>query len=160
MPNRGVSSGANGKTFRLPHMGIKERLTEIRNEVGSNAELARAAGVSRATVTQWMDGDIGSLKAVTALTIQENTGYSALWLVLNKGPKKIGASPQGIPDIKPKEEPDTDNAKLVALVNAWLETDKLGRDGIWAGVRRAVKRIAAKRSNKKPPSLPSNGGGD
>lgn len=165
MPNRRVSSATNGKTLgaannrkaTLPDMGIKERLLEIWKEAAneSNAELARLAGVSRATVTQWLQGRIHSLQAITALTLQERTGYSARWLVLNRGPKKLEQQGQWLPEKVRTQEPETENERLVAILNAWLDSDKKGRDAIWAATRLAIKRAATNKPFRKSP--PANG---
>lgn len=136
-------------------MGMKERLIEIRDAIGSNADLARVAGVSRSNVTQWMEGDIKSLKAVSALAIEEETGYSARWIVLGRLPKKVqsvGISetspiPYGSTDAKIKE-PITDEQKLVEIVRIFQETDTKGRDAIWAGAKVALRRAASRPRRK------------
>lgn len=125
-------------------MGIRERLLEVRDTVGTNAELARIAECSRSNVTQWLEGDIKSLKAVSALNIQEKTGYSARWLVLGHGAKKTGgteAPAPSIPDAKIKE-PKNSEEKLLVIIRAFQETDQRGRDAIWAGAKIALKRGA------------------
>lgn len=63
----------------------------IREAMGkrSQAELARAAGVSDAAVTFWLDGTTKSLKGDTAVLLERETGYRANWLISGKGPKRI-----------------------------------------------------------------------
>jgi SOS-response transcriptional repressor LexA len=51
------------------------------------AELARAAKVTPASVTFWLDGTTKSLKAEKAALIEQATGYRASWIVTGKGPK-------------------------------------------------------------------------
>jgi hypothetical protein len=69
--------------------GLRERLIEIADELGNDAEFARIAKVSRSAVSQWRAGDVKALKALSAVNIQERTGYSVRWLILGIGPKKL-----------------------------------------------------------------------
>jgi hypothetical protein len=118
-------------------MGLRDRLQEVADAVGSDAELARIAGVSRSNVSQWLAGTVQSMKAISALNIQEKTGYLARWLVLGKGPKKTG---EPVPDEK-KNQPEADEEKLLVTIRTFLESDKHGRDAIWAGTQVALKRV-------------------
>ena len=47
---------------------------------------------------------------------------------------------KGTGEDEKESEPETNEEKLVAVVRAWLETDRLGRDAIWAGTQRAQQR--------------------
>jgi hypothetical protein len=78
---------------KLPYMGgsLRERLIEIADELANDAEFARIAKVSRSAVSQWRKGDVKALKALSAVNIQERTGYSVRWLILGVGPKKTSA---------------------------------------------------------------------
>src|SRR3954467_6942544 len=72
---------------------LRDRLMEIADGVGNDAEFARIAKVSRSAVSQWRKGDVKALKALSAVNIQERTGYSARWLILGIGPKKLSGGP-------------------------------------------------------------------
>lgn len=52
--------------------------------------IATAAGVTKATVSQWLTGDIKSMKLEYALGIERRHGYNHLWLVLGEAPKMAG----------------------------------------------------------------------
>jgi transcriptional regulator with XRE-family HTH domain len=129
-------------------MALVDRLREIRKELGSDAALARAAGVSRSAVSQWWSSKVMSLDAETALNIQENTEYFARWLVLERGPRKRTAKAD-IHDIASHSETPSlsDEHKLIAVVRIWLETDRLGREAIWNGAQVAEKRRVTRRSS-------------
>jgi phage repressor protein C with HTH and peptisase S24 domain len=69
---------------------LEERIRTILNETGAEQlDLAQVAGVTKGTVNQWLDGKIKSIKLEYAVGIQEKYGYSAVWIVMGKGDKKI-----------------------------------------------------------------------
>ena len=55
----------------------------------SPADMARAADVSKPTVTFWLNGQTQSLKAASAAALELATGYRANWLIMGKGPKLV-----------------------------------------------------------------------
>lgn len=63
------------------------------------ADMARAADVSKATVTFWLNGQTQSLKAGSAAALELATGYRANWLISGKGPKLVreGANVASVP---------------------------------------------------------------
>lgn len=71
---------------------LSERIQLVLDENAENGVdqvvLAKAAGVTKSTVNQWITGDIKSIKLEYALGIQEAFGYNAIWLVLGKGNKR------------------------------------------------------------------------
>jgi SOS-response transcriptional repressor LexA len=69
-------------------MGLSDRIKEAMGGL-KPAELARAADVTNAAVTMWLDGSTKSLKAETANKIEMATGYRAAWIVTGKGPKLV-----------------------------------------------------------------------
>lgn len=74
-------------------MNLSTRIAEaIEKSEKSRSEIARACGVSPAAVTFWLSGDTKSLKAETALALEQATGYRAVWLLKGLGPRKV-ASP-------------------------------------------------------------------
>jgi SOS-response transcriptional repressor LexA len=68
---------------------LEDRIRAILNETqaGQN-ELAEAAGVSKGTVNQWLDGKIKSIKLEYAVGIQKRWGYNPVWIVMGEGEKK------------------------------------------------------------------------
>lgn len=111
---------------------LRDRLVEIMDAIGNDAELARKAGVSRASVSDWRAGNIRSLKALTALNIQEKTGYSARWLILGIGPKKF-ASKSELREMSALEHNSSpklsreNEQKLLAVLRSFLDTDDEGK---------------------------------
>ena len=70
-------------------MTLSERIRTILDETKVEATaLAKAAGVTKGTVSQWLTGDIKSIKLEYAVGIQEAYGYNAVWIVMGKGPTK------------------------------------------------------------------------
>lgn len=71
-------------------MSLADRIAEIiRDTPITKAALARAAGVTAGSVTQWLTGLTQQIKGPTAAGIQGATGYSAAWIATGKGPKKV-----------------------------------------------------------------------
>lgn len=83
-------------------MTLKDRIREAMEYAElTRADLARATKRTGAAVTQWLDGDVKSLKAETAALMERATGYSSTWLVTGKGPKlstEVAATPSGLSD--------------------------------------------------------------
>lgn len=80
--------------FRFINMtNLKDRIQELVDELSplgvDQVDIAKAAGVTKGTVTQWLTGDIKSLKLEYALGIEGAFGFRAIWLVLGKGPKLV-----------------------------------------------------------------------
>lgn len=77
--------------FRLLNMNnlLMNRIQEIIDSGFSQADLHRAAGVTKGTSNQWLDGKIKSIKLEYAQGIQTLTGFNANWIVTGKGSKKI-----------------------------------------------------------------------
>lgn len=70
---------------------LEERIRTILEETGAEQiTLADAAGVSKGTVNQWLDGKIKSIKLEYAVGIETRWGYNPVWVVLGKGAKKTG----------------------------------------------------------------------
>ena len=81
---------------------LSARIEVILNETGcSLEELAKAAGVSKANAGHWATGSVKSIKLEYAVGIQEQFGYSAVWLVLDKG-SKVLLSDTASSDIPPQ----------------------------------------------------------
>ncbi|HEP6427759.1 LexA family protein [Burkholderia cenocepacia] len=73
---------------------LEDRIRTIVSETqAEQIELAAAAGVTKGTVNQWLDGKIKSIKLQYALGIQKRYGYNAVWIVTGDGEKKVAESP-------------------------------------------------------------------
>jgi transcriptional regulator with XRE-family HTH domain len=81
-------------------MNLIERLELVLSETGvDQSELGRAMGVTKGAVSQLLKGEIKSLKLEYAVGIQERFGYSAVWLVLGKGPVRTEQSTKLSPEM-------------------------------------------------------------
>ena len=79
-------------------MTLSSRIDEaIQGSGKTRADIARACGVTQASVTFWLDGSTKSLKAETALALEQATGYRALWILKGLGPRRSEAPPMAWP---------------------------------------------------------------
>lgn len=86
-------------------MTLSERMQVILDETGAEAvALAKAAGVTKGTVSQWLSGQIKSIKLEYAVGIQDAYGYNALWIVMEKGEKKVAAAAANDDETQADEE--------------------------------------------------------
>lgn len=67
---------------------LDQRIQEIIDAGFTQAELFRAAGVSKGTANQWLNGQIKSIKLQYAQGIEAKTGFRAEWIVTGKGERK------------------------------------------------------------------------
>jgi phage repressor protein C with HTH and peptisase S24 domain len=74
-------------------MSLKERIREAMGKM-TQAELARAASVTDATVTFWLNGTTKSINGEKAVLLERATGYRANWLITGKGPKRVESAQQ------------------------------------------------------------------
>ncbi|WP_146174502.1 helix-turn-helix domain-containing protein [Paraburkholderia caribensis] len=135
--------------------------------------LAKIAGVTKATVNQWLDGKIKSMKLAYAARIQKRLGYNAVWLVLDEGEERIGF-PRSEADVKSSitdqkgalsfDSARHDRARLLAdtlldispemreLVEQLVEIDNSGgidKEMVVAGVGFVLKSRPAAHAQKK-----------
>ena len=78
---------------------LSDRVSFLKDKTGwSNAEIARRAGVSRTTPTDWLSGKTQDMSAKVAEKLSQETEFSAIWLATGKGEifqsniEKIGQS--------------------------------------------------------------------
>ena len=77
-------------------MKLSDRIAEALEASGlTKAELARATGKTGASVTHWLSGHTQTLKAETAMLIEQATGYSSKWLVSGVGAKLAANNKNG-----------------------------------------------------------------
>lgn len=92
-----MASTLNGLAGSIHEMtSLKDRIREAMGKM-SPADLARAAEVSPAAVTFWLDGQTKSIKGETAVLLERATGYRANWLISGKGPKRVESAQQSEP---------------------------------------------------------------
>jgi len=68
---------------------LAERIQEIIDAGFIQIDLARAAGVTKGTSNQWLNGGIKSIKLEYAQGIEQLTGFNANWIVTGKGEKRF-----------------------------------------------------------------------
>ena len=72
-------------------MALQDRIKELLAAGFTKAALARAAGVTPASVTHWVTGDTKEIKGETAARLQMATGFSAAWIATGRGQKLANA---------------------------------------------------------------------
>jgi phage repressor protein C with HTH and peptisase S24 domain len=107
-------------------MNLAERIQTVLDEVEGldQVKLGEAAGVTKGTVNQWLSGQIKSLKLEYAVGIQERYGYNAVWLVMDKGEKKVKITHSSDP-FDPVPLPPGKRIPVVGMAS-------LGDNGFWA----------------------------
>lgn len=68
-----------------------ERIALMMKElsISEQTEFGRLAGASKSVVGQWLSGEIKSVGPRYAYALEERTGFSARWIMLGEGGKKI-----------------------------------------------------------------------
>lgn len=65
---------------------LADRIKHIRSSLDETQEVfGNRVGVTKATVSQWEDGRISSIRSTTLLKLEESTGYSARWIESGRG---------------------------------------------------------------------------
>jgi phage repressor protein C with HTH and peptisase S24 domain len=105
-------------------MSLKDRIREAMGKM-SQAELARAAGVTDATVTFWLDGTTKSIKGEKAVLLERATGYRANWLITGKGPKRVEPAQQS--EANPVYAGRRSGVRVIPIVG----TAKMGEHGYY-----------------------------
>ena len=120
--NDARSSNLNHMAHRMFDMAnlLSDRIQEVIDSGFTQAELYRAAGVTKGTSNQWIVGKIKSIKLEYAQGIQTLTGFNATWLVTGKGVKKIA-------NFQPQSKIHPDIQALIDLMNS---TDDRGKKKI------------------------------
>lgn len=77
--------------------GFIERLREVVGHAGGQKELERVSGVDQTTISAWLKR-VKNPKFQTVKKIADATGFSAEWLYLGRGPKRLEEESLSEPD--------------------------------------------------------------
>lgn len=77
--------------------GFIERLREVVDHVGGQKELERVSGVDQTTISAWLKR-VKNPKFQTVEKIADATGFSAEWLYLGRGAKRLEDEPSSATD--------------------------------------------------------------
>lgn len=95
-----MKSVLNSLAGLIQIMPLKDRIQELVAAGHKQSDLAKAAGKSRAAVSQWLSGDTLEIKSDSAAGLQALTGYSSIWISTGKGVKRIASNTAPGPTIK------------------------------------------------------------
>jgi len=113
-------------------MTLSERIQTILDESGvDSVTLGHHAGVSKGTVSQWLSGQIKSIKLEYAVGIQNALGYNPVWIVMGKGNKKTPGIEHN--EIEWNPLPVAPSRAIPVLGMA-----QLGDNGYWADIEYPV----------------------
>lgn len=158
MPNTIASSDSNHLSFNVLNMSsLAERLSDTLRAVGmTRAALARAAGVSRATVTLWMDGTTRSIHGENLTRAAAALRVSAHWLATGEGPMQVSGTQgaQARYEVAPSATPTraraaTLTADEMVLLDGFRVADATRRVDMLDMARKA---LAARPPLRKPAS--------
>lgn len=82
------ASTLNALDGLISAMSLADRIREAMGSM-TQAELARAIKRTESAVTFWLDGTTKNLKGDSAARLEDVTGYSSMWLINGKGPKRV-----------------------------------------------------------------------
>jgi len=137
---------------------LSERIQEIISAGYTQADLHRAAKVTKGTSNQWLDGKIKSIKLEYAQGIEALTNFRAVWIVTGKGPKKVtGGSDQASHQPRTNQEPaiyqvqpnlskDVPSSELIELVILYVQLTPKKRGKILDSMRGTPKSTRGKRN--------------
>jgi len=113
-------------------MSLNERIQTILDETGVDSiKLASFAGVTKGTVSQWLSGQIKSIKLEYAVGIQNALGYNAVWIVMGKGDKKTPGIEHSEIEWNPLPVGKSRAIPVVGMA-------QLGDQGFWADIEYPV----------------------
>lgn len=117
--------------------GLSERMAQVLEDPDVRPQaVAKAAGVTPETVSQWLSGEIKTITLDQAVGIQEALGYNAVWLVMGKGLPRAAVyddpRPRPVPakTAKPKKKVEPEDATPLtyqANVAKYREIPVIGR---------------------------------
>lgn len=86
-----MSTHPNQSLVKLTNMKtLKERILFLIDYTKRNqSEIAKAAGVSRAAVSDWVKGNVLTMSSVPAANLEKEYGVSATWLATGAGDKFV-----------------------------------------------------------------------
>lgn len=157
MLNYMASSNLYEKRFRLLNMTtLSERIQEIIEAGYTQAQLHRAAKVTKGTSNQWLNGKIKSIKLEYAQGIEALTNFRAAWIVTGKGAKIREAAPDHVvQQIRAEYDPcigekqtafgdDVSSAELIELLTLYRRLPLEQRRNFLNSMRNAQNAISGK----------------
>ena len=73
--------------MKLLHERVKEAVAAAKKNKVSVLAIAKACGISRQAVYQWMEEGANSIDGANLVELAELSGYNARWIANGRGPK-------------------------------------------------------------------------
>jgi transcriptional regulator with XRE-family HTH domain len=147
-----LSTPLNRLAYMIAGMALADRIREILNDKGwIPAQLATMSGVSRASISLYLDGQVKTITLKSAKKISAVTGYNPVWIVdgsgIKKGSKVLSVVDGGKPDKGSPVNPDLLEQAIGLVEKAMSAERKVYQSGKKAGIVLAVYEILAKGGN-------------
>lgn len=120
---------------------LYEQIPTLEGERGQIG-LVKASGASKSVVNQWLAGLIKSIDIKYALAIEESLGVSHIWLMMGKGPFRIGERETPAPTEVQRPLMTIATIEELDLLDLFRLADDRGRSAILRAARSAKKRPA------------------
>lgn len=121
---------------------VYERRPDLEGDRGQIG-LARAAGASKSVVNQWLNNGIKSMDILYALNLEQNLGFSHIWLMTGMGDPMIkpGERPSVVlPAKEPPPRMTLATSDELDLLDLYRRSTDRGRTSIVAAAQDAPKR--------------------
>jgi transcriptional regulator with XRE-family HTH domain len=144
-----LSTPLNHPAFKIAGMALADRIREILNDKRLiPAQLANLSGVSRASISLYLDGQVKTITLASAKKIAGVTGYNPVWIVdgsgIKKGSKVLSMVEGGKADKSGQVNPDLLERAIAIVEKAMAVERKVYPTAKKAGIVLAVYQILAK----------------
>lgn len=139
-------------TERLAH--IYTERPDLEGERGQTS-LVRISGASKSVVNQWLTGKIKTIDILYALKIEQELGYSHIWLMTSLGVPKVGDIPsaavmQAMHEAEERTELTRADARELRLLTWFREADDRAQNDLLERAENAEKRSPVRIRKNKP----------
>ena len=132
-------------------MEMHDRIKEARETAQlTKSQLARALGLSRASVSAWETGAVKNLKNEHLFKLSKITGFSARWLATGQGPKERESASSTVAYLpnsghitdEPVTKSDKNELEFTGHMDAWDSDTPLDPDEVELPLFREVEVAA------------------
>jgi hypothetical protein len=126
----------NAKLYRgripRPERSFSARLNIALSEISFKAPvLAAKLKVTERTVYNWWKNDVGSINAYSLSLLQQQSGYSSIWITTGREPRKIGTAIEDDPLVYDRDAvarlPQEEKERIQGFIEFTLQHYELRR---------------------------------